>query len=124
MHIMDLTQSIAALQKTVVDIGENERRRINSKDITIEGLSKEVDKIIVDAKKQNDKIIEMNEDQKKKDTETLQTIQNELKNKLEAFNIPPLNNVMGQEEKLQNKLKVKESLIDHLKSKFEEKCKE
>ena len=55
MHIMDLTQSIAALQKTVVDIGENERKRINSKDITIEGLSKEVDKIIADAKKKNDK---------------------------------------------------------------------
>ena len=95
MHIMDLTQSIVVLQKIVVDIGENVRKNINKKASVIEGLSKEVDKIIADAKKENDKIFEMYEDQKKKDAETIETLQNELKNRLGVLNIPPINIVMG-----------------------------
>ena len=45
-------------------------------------------------------------------------------NRPEVLNIPPLNIVMGQETKLQNELKHKEQLIDHLKVEFEDKCRE
>ena len=58
-------------------------------------MSKEVDKIIANAKKENEKIIEMYEDKKVKDVEIIQTLQNELKNKLEVLNIPHLNTIMG-----------------------------
>ena len=39
MHIIYLSQSIARLQKIVVDIGENVRKCINNKDKIIKGFS-------------------------------------------------------------------------------------
>ena len=45
-------------------------------------------------------------------------------NRPEVLNIPPLDTVMGQEEKLHNELKKKEQLIDCLKIDFEDKCRE
>ena len=50
----------------------------------------------------------MCDNQKNKDVETIQTLQNEQKNGLEVLNIPLLIIVMGQKAKLQNKLKQKE----------------
>ena len=69
-------------------------------------------------------MFEMYEDQKKKDAETIQNLQNELKNRPEVLNVPPLNTVMGEEAKLHNELKKKEQLIDHLKDEFEHRCRE
>ena len=52
MQIIDLLKNTVMLQKTIVEIGEKTRRTIESKYRVIEGVSKEVDIILDEHKKE------------------------------------------------------------------------
>ena len=59
------------------------------------------------------------QDEKKKDEEMIGRLENELKNRPEFFNMPPLKTVFGKEAELQQELKQKETFIAGLKVEFQ-----
>ena len=62
--------------------------------------------------------------QKKKDEETKGRLENELKNRPEVLNMPPLKTVFGKEAELQLELKQKETFIASLKVEFQRALRE
>ena len=66
----------------------------------------------------------MYQDQNKKDEETIGRLENELKNRREVLNMPPLKTVFGKEAKLQQELKQKETFITGLKVEFQRALRE
>ena len=59
VKILVFLQNTIMLQKTIVEIEEKARRTVKSKDIFIEGMSKEVDRIIHNNKKEYDNAIKI-----------------------------------------------------------------
>ena len=62
--------------------------------------------------------------QKKKGEETIGILENEMKNKPEVLNLPPLKTVFGKEAEIRQELKQKETFIAGLKVEFENKMRE
>ena len=101
-----------------MEIGEKSRRTIESKGKVIEGMSKEVDRILDDNKKEYENSIKILKDLTKGYEEIIQTLEDELKKGLEVLNVPPIETMVGQGEKLMNALNIKEEFIECFKAQF------
>ena len=105
MQILDLFQNTTILQEKNCGDWRKKRRIMESKDKFIEGMSKEVDRILADKKKGYENSIKIIEPLTKIYEEIIQTLQDELRKHPDVLNIPPIEIVVGQEEKLMNALK-------------------
>ena len=78
---------------------------IGQKDQLIKDQCSKFTVVLVESISDLDRLKDMYQDQNKKDEETIGRLENELKNRFEVLNMPPLKTVFGKETELQQELK-------------------
>ena len=79
---------------------DSSRRTIASKELVLQSLNKELQRIDDEFKKENEKCKVEFLVSHTKDEQTIKRLQDELKHRLVVLDIPPLETVMGQEATL------------------------
>ena len=102
-----------------MDIWDNARRTIESKDKVVEGIYEEANRNLDSIKEEYEDIIKGFKNLNEGYEEEIQKFKDELKKRPEVMNVPPIKNLVGLEEKQMSDLKEKEQLIGILKDKFE-----
>lgn len=90
---------------------DSSRRKIASKDLVLQSLNKELERIEDEFKKENEKCkVEFLVSQTK-DEQTIKRLQDELKHRPKVLDILLLNTIMGQEARLMAEVEKKNRLI-------------
>ena len=90
-------QEIERLQGSLMNTMESSRRIIAGKESVLQSLNKELEKIQDEFRKENEKCREEYMFFRKKDEETIKRLEDELKQRPEVLEIPPLRTVIIQE---------------------------
>ena len=103
VQILDLVHRVTGLDKRIVET----KKIIGQKDQLIKDQCSKFTVVLAESIYELDKLKDMYQDPNKKYEETIRILENELKNRLEVLNMPPLKTAVGKEAELQQELKQK-----------------
>ena len=115
VQILDLVHHVTGLEKRIVKAEKIIGQKDQCSKFTV---------VLVESIFDLDRLKDMYQAQKKKNEETIGRLENELKNRPEVLNMPPLKTVFGKEAELQQELKQKETFIAGLKVEFQRALRE
>ena len=93
VQILDLVHRVIGLEKIIVET----KKIIGQKDQIIKDQCSKFTVVLVESISDLDRLKDMYRAQKKKNEETIGRLENELKNRPEVLNLPPLKTLVGKE---------------------------